>query len=147
MSVKHHHLLKIYTDENTLELTANHPLYFKGYGLSSLAKIRSKLKAESFLDLEGQIKVLTWNKQLQKTEYKTIESIRQLKGAVQTHSILKLSKGENYIANGFISKGTSLSYCVSITNDTVIPNLNFLGECFLLFPSTKLSILNLTGNL
>tara|TARA_Y100000385_G_scaffold260622_1_gene290660 strand:+ start:939 stop:2393 length:1455 start_codon:yes stop_codon:yes gene_type:complete len=104
VSVKHHHLLKIYTDENTLELTANHPLYFEGYGLSSLAKMRSKLKAESFFDLEGKIKVLMWNKQLQKTEYKTIEAIRQLKGAVQTHSILKLSKGENYIANGFISK-------------------------------------------
>ena len=103
-SVKHYHLLKIYTDENTLELTANHPLYFDGYGHSSLAKMRSKLKAESFFDLEGKIKVLMWNKQLQKTEYKTIEAIRQLKGAVQTHSILKLSKGENYIANGFISK-------------------------------------------
>ena len=101
--VKHTTLLKIKTEKNEIELTPDHPLYIKGYGLSSLASVRLALQLDNFQNLINNIEVLIWNKATQKSEYTKVLDIDVLKGVFDTYTILKMKNGKTFIANGFIT--------------------------------------------
>lgn len=50
------------------------------------------------------IKLLVWDSTLNKEMYELLESISLERGNFETYTILNLSEGETYIANGFITK-------------------------------------------
>ena len=103
VKVMHHKILKIKTLENQIEITPDHPLYIKGYGLSSLYKVKRLQKKKSYSDLINNVEVLVWNKDIQKSEYVRLTDIQVLKGNFDTYNILEMEKGKNFIANGFIT--------------------------------------------
>jgi hypothetical protein len=103
VKVIHNKILKIKTLENQIEITPDHPLYIKGYGLSSLYKVKRLQKKKSYSDLINNVEVLVWNKDIQKSEYVRLTDIQVLKGNFDTYNILEMEKGKNFIANGFIT--------------------------------------------
>ena len=103
VKVIHNKILKIKTLENQIEITPDHPLYIKGYGLSSLYKVKRLQKKKSYSDLINNVEVLVWNKDIQKSEYVKLIDIQVLKGDFETYNILEMEKGKSFIANGFIT--------------------------------------------
>lgn len=99
----HHRLLKISTDDHTVELTPSHPLYIKEYGFTSLYSLKRDYNFVSYHEMLGEIEVLVWNNEKQKSEYQKLTQIEKLEGEFETHTILKLERGETYIANGFVT--------------------------------------------
>jgi len=103
VKVIHHKILKISTSENQIEITPDHPLYIKGYGLSSLYKVKRLQNKKSYSDLINNVEVLVWNKDTQKSKYVLLLDIKVLKGDFETYNILEMEGGKNFIANGFIT--------------------------------------------
>lgn len=101
---KHLDLLEISTQTKTVKLTYDHPIFIKGIGFTSLGKYLSDHQLTDVHALAGKVDILTWNASTRKTEYEKICRIVQHEGLVNTYSILKLSSGETYIANGFVSR-------------------------------------------
>ena len=99
----HHTLLKISTKDHNVELTPSHPLYIKGYGQTSLYALKRKNNWSNYQDMLNQIEILVWNNDKQKSEYQKLIGIEKINGEFETHTILKLEKGKNYIANGFVT--------------------------------------------
>ena len=103
VKVIHYKVLKIKTLDNEIEITPDHLLYIKGYGLSSLYEVKRVQNKTSYSDLINHIEVLVWNKEIQKSEYVKLIDIKVLKGRFETYNILEMEKGKNFIANGFIT--------------------------------------------
>ncbi len=101
---KHLDLLEISTQTKTVKLTYDHPIFIKGIGFTSIGKYLSDHQLKDVYALAGKVDVLTWNAYTRKTEFEKIYRIVQHEGLVNTYSILKLSTGETYVANGFVSK-------------------------------------------
>ena len=99
----HHTLLKVSTEDHTVELTPSHPLYIKDHGLASLYALKKALKIPDYQDLIGEIEILVWNNDKQKSEYQKLVQIEKINGEFETYTILKLEKGKTYIANGFVT--------------------------------------------
>jgi hypothetical protein len=100
----HSKLFKISTNTKSIEITSNHPLYVKNHGFVSLARLQSIMKAENYSDLINEIDILTWNSEKSITEYERLIDIEIIEGRLETFTIMKISSGTNYIANGFITK-------------------------------------------
>lgn len=100
----HVKMLTVSTATKTIQLTPDHPLYVKGYGFISLDRLRYKMKMSDFSSLIDSIELLTWNSDKQQQEYEKITSITIETGKFQTYSISQLTKGTNFIANGFVTK-------------------------------------------
>lgn len=101
---KHLSLLKISCGSRQIEVTANHPLYMKEYGFISIEKYLNLKRLANYEDLVKVAEVLTLNDETGKLEYKKISSIEVMHGVFETYSILKLSKGDTYVANGFVTR-------------------------------------------
>tara|TARA_Y100000813_G_scaffold195643_1_gene177786 strand:- start:187 stop:1242 length:1056 start_codon:yes stop_codon:yes gene_type:complete len=99
----HHTLLKISTKDHTVELTPSHPLFVKEVGLISLYNLKRDLNFSNYNEMLGEVEILVWNSLKQKTEYQKLAKVDILNGNFETHTILKLDKGETYIANGFVT--------------------------------------------
>lgn len=100
----HLRLLKIVTTGKQIEVTPDHPLYIKGYGFISLNKYLQISKQNDFTALVGKTEVLTWNAETNKPEFEIINKIEITDGVFDTYTILKLDKGEVFIANGFVTR-------------------------------------------
>jgi len=100
----HSKLFKISTATKSIDITVNHPIYVKNYGFVSLARLQTIMHAESYSDLINEIEILTWNSDKSITEYEKLINIEIVEGRLETFSIMKISSGTNYIANGFITK-------------------------------------------
>lgn len=100
----HLKMLTVSTATKTIQLTPNHPLYVKGYGFISLDRLRYNKKMDDFTGLIGSVELLTWNSDEKKQEYEKIVNITIETGKFQTYSISQLTKGTNFIANGFVTK-------------------------------------------
>ena len=98
---KHLSLFKLTTATKKIEVTFDHPLYFKSYGFSSISRLLKHIDLNSIIDT---IEIMTWNDSLKKTEYEKITNLEKITGVFNTYTILKLEKGNTYIANGFITK-------------------------------------------
>jgi hypothetical protein len=98
---KHLTLYRLSTPTKNIELTADHPLNFKNYGFTSIGRL---LKNGDTTGIINTIEVMTWNDTLKKTEYEKVIHLSKVEGVFDTYSILKIEKGDTYIANGFITK-------------------------------------------
>ena len=102
--INHSRLIEISTYENSIKVTPDHPMYFKNYGFTSLAKILSKEKLSNFNDLIGNLKVMIWDNEKMKPIFTNVTKLKELKGDFKTYTVTKLSKGKNYFANGFLQR-------------------------------------------
>lgn len=99
----HHSLLKVSTENHTVELTPSHPLYIKDYGLTSLYHLKRNDKLSNYKEMIGKVEILVWNSEKEKSEYQKLTQIEKIEGEFETHTILKLENGTTYIANGFVT--------------------------------------------
>jgi hypothetical protein len=97
-------VIRISTGAQQIEITPNHPLYLKGYGFISIERYMQSKGITSYQDLVNTIDVLTLHPDTGKQQYKTISRVEELHGVFETYSILKLSRGETYVANGFVTR-------------------------------------------
>jgi hypothetical protein len=97
-------VIKISTDSQQIEVTPNHPLYLKGYGFVSIERYMQSKGLINYHDLVNTIEVLTLDIETGEQIYKKISRIEERRGVFETYSILKLSEGETYVANGFVTK-------------------------------------------
>lgn len=104
-SQRHLSLLKIATSSHQIAITADHPLYIKGQGFISLGQLLVNQKYKDWSDLEqAEVQVLVYDEVSKKTIYETIQHIKKVEGDFDTHTILSISRGATYIANGFVNK-------------------------------------------
>lgn len=99
----HHTLLKISTEDHTVELTPTHPLFIKDYGLISLFDLKREHKFNNYQEMLNKVEILVWNNEEQKSENQNLIKIDEINGEFETYSILELEKGKTYIANGFMT--------------------------------------------
>lgn len=101
----HLSLLKVATAQHQILITPDHPLYIEGYGFISLGQLLVKKNYKDWKALAAaQIQVLVYDETTASTKFETIKSVKKEEGSFETHTILSLSKGDTYIANGFINK-------------------------------------------
>tara|TARA_B100001758_G_C18401260_1_gene609169 strand:- start:1330 stop:2370 length:1041 start_codon:yes stop_codon:yes gene_type:complete len=103
VKLTHHKILEIKTQNRNIKATADHPFYIKGFGFTSLKKILKYKKSKQYQDLINKIEILVWDKEEQKTKYQLINNINIIEGVFETYTILDLSHGNNFIANGFVT--------------------------------------------
>ena len=103
VNLTHHKILEIKTQNRNIKATTDHPFYIKGFGFISLKKILKDKKLEKYQDLINEIEILVWDKENEMTEYQLIKNINVIEGRFETYTILDLSRGNNFIANGFIT--------------------------------------------
>ncbi|HTO17178.1 MAG TPA: hypothetical protein VLZ83_15540 [Edaphocola sp.] len=101
---KHLSLLKVTTNSKEIELTPEHPLYFKDYGFTSLSRILHLKGFKKYTDLINQVEILVWDNKKGAMLYEKLKAIELKQGLFETYAILKLKEGDTYIANGFITK-------------------------------------------
>lgn len=100
----HVKMLRISTGTKTIEITENHPLFFKDHGYASLGRMKTILQTDNYDSLLKSVEVMTWNGTTKQAEYEPVVAIEILEGKFTTYSILKLNGATTYIANGFITK-------------------------------------------
>ncbi len=97
-------VIRISTDSLQIEVTPNHPLYLKEHGFISIERYMQTKGLNNYQDLVNTTEVLTLSSEISNPLYKKIISIEEIHGVFETYSILKLNTGENYIANGFVTR-------------------------------------------
>lgn len=100
----HLSVLKIATERREIELTFDHPLYIKDFGFSSISRYMQAKKITEYGDLIGKIEILVLDENNQNTVYEKLKKIELTEGIFETYSILQLSEGKTFIANGFVTK-------------------------------------------
>jgi hypothetical protein len=102
---RHLSLLEVTTASHKISITADHPLYVKGQGFMSLARLKNQKNLSNWLALsKAAVQVMVYDEKSKKTSYETIESIEKVEGDFNTYTILSISKGSTYVANGFVNK-------------------------------------------
>jgi hypothetical protein len=99
----HLSLLKISSETKEIELTFDHPLYIKDFGFSSINRYMQTKSIKDFNDLINNIELLVWDENNKKLIYEKLKSIKLITGNFDTYSIMKLSTGNTFIANGFVT--------------------------------------------
>ena len=102
--INHSRLIEISTNEYSIKVTPNHPMYFENYGFTSLTKILTKEKLSNYEDLVGRLNVKIWDKEKREPIFVAVTELKEMRGDFKTYTITKLSKGTNYFANGFLQK-------------------------------------------
>ena len=103
IEIQHNKLILLQTKSHSIEMTSYHPLYFQGFGLSSLLEIMKSKDLMSLLELVNNVEVLVWDEECQETTYETITGIQVIEGDFRTYSILDIEHASTYIANGFVT--------------------------------------------
>ncbi len=101
---QHHSLLKIKCSGMELELTPDHPLFIRDFGFSSLRQFMFRKKIQSVTDLRNNVEVLVRDPESGNLVYRVLTDISIEEGVKQTYSIRKLSCGDTYLANGFVTR-------------------------------------------
>jgi hypothetical protein len=100
----HLSVLKVETTNRAIEITFDHPLYIKDFGFSSLARYMHTKKIENFQELVGKIELMVLDETSHQMKFEPLKSLELHQGVFETFSILKIKAGENFIANGFVTK-------------------------------------------
>ena len=100
----HLSVLKIATEKRHIELTFDHPLYIKDFGFSSISRYMQTKKINSYADLINKIEILVLDENNQNTVFEKLKKIELTEGIFETYSILQLSAGKTFVANGFVTK-------------------------------------------
>ncbi|WMX16980.1 NADase-type glycan-binding domain-containing protein [Aureispira sp. CCB-E] len=102
---RHLSLLDVKTASYQISITPDHPLYIKGQGFVSLAKLRNQKNKQTWKALsQTEVQVMVFDEKTGKTSFERIESIQKIEGDFKTYTILSISKGSTYVANGFVNK-------------------------------------------
>lgn len=102
---RHLSLLEVQTASHQISITPDHPLYIKGQGFVSLAWLRNQKNVLTWNALmASDVQVMVYEAQTGKTKFEKIESIQKVEGDFNTYTILSISKGTTYVANGFVNK-------------------------------------------
>jgi len=101
---RHLSMLKVICESKELELTSNHPLYIKNLGFCSIAKYMELNKITNYEDLIDNIEFGVWNEVTGVLDYEKLKKIELISGVFETYTIGKLTHGNTYISNGFISR-------------------------------------------
>jgi len=97
-------LLKVTSQSRQIEITPDHPLYFKNHGFLSIARLMKMEGYANYDELMAKTVVLTWNEKAAKLTYEKIVRIETENGNFETYTILKMKEGSHFIANGFVTK-------------------------------------------
>jgi intein/homing endonuclease len=103
IQMKHSKMIRIKTENHSIEITPYHPLYFKDHGFTSLLKLKKEQNLVSYENLIGNLWVLVWSENDKCLKYEKIDNLELLFGDFTTFSILSIEQANNYIMNGFIS--------------------------------------------
>lgn len=103
-SQRHLSLLKIQCRNKVIEITHNHPLYIKDFGFSSINKYMEVKAIKHYEDLIGVVEIATWDELKSQITFEKISSFEIITGDFETFALGKLSKGDTYITNGFVSR-------------------------------------------
>lgn len=101
---KHVGLVHVFCGDKQIQVTQDHPLFVKDYGFVSLKSLLKKYHTTEYKSLINEIQFLLWNEGTQRLEYAYLTNIVELDGIFETYSLREISSGENYIANGFVTK-------------------------------------------
>jgi hypothetical protein len=101
---RHLSLYKITCETKELELTSNHPLFIKDFGFSSINKYMEIKKIINLEDLIDKIEFGVWDESMGKISFEKLKKIELINGVFETFTIGKLSSGNTFITNGFISR-------------------------------------------
>ena len=101
---RHLSMLKIICETKKLELTSNHPLLIKDFGFCSIGKYMELNKITNYEDLINNIEFGVWNELTGALNYEKLKKIEVINGVFETYTIGKLTDGNTFISNGFISR-------------------------------------------
>ena len=99
----HLSLLTVRCGEYEVQCTPEHPLYIENHGFASLPNYALQQGYDSYKDLAGNVALMVWDEERQRTEFKVIDTIMLSHGDFRTYTILELKEGDSYIANGFVT--------------------------------------------
>lgn len=100
----HVKMLKISTDHHSITVTPDHPLFIKGKGFVSFAKLKKQLNLENYSDFTKDIELLTWDETEKELKFEQLKLIEVEDHQAETFSIRQLSDNQTFIANGFVTK-------------------------------------------
>ena len=103
IQMKHSKMIRVTTQNHSIEITPYHPLYIQDQGFTSLLKLKKDQNLDSYDKLMENLWVLVWNENDKCLKYEKIDNIEVLFGDFTTFSILSIKQANNYIMNGFIS--------------------------------------------
>lgn len=104
LTQKHVSMLKISCETKELELTGNHPLYIKDFGFSSIDRYMNLKNIDNYENLVNRIEFALWDESKGGLYYEKLKQIKLINGVFNTYTIGKLSSGNTFISNGFITK-------------------------------------------
>ena len=100
----HFSLLKVTSQSRQIEVTPDHPLYFKDHGFLSISRLMEIERCGNYDELSSKAEVLIWNEKTSKLAYEKLVRIEIEHGTFETYTILKVKEGSNFVANGFVTK-------------------------------------------
>lgn len=100
----HLSVLSVETANKKIVITPDHPLYIKDFGFSSISRYMQTKKILTYEELIGKIELMVLNEHTNQVEYEKVSGLELSKGVFETYSILNLSEGKTFIANGFVTK-------------------------------------------
>jgi hypothetical protein len=101
---RHLSLLKINCGTKEIQLTYNHPLYIKDFGFSSINRYMEVKNLKNYEDLINRIELGVWDESKNQIIFEKLENIEIITGVFETITIGKLTRGNTFITNGFISR-------------------------------------------
>ena len=96
-------MIRVTTQNHSIEITPYHPLSIQDRGFTSLLKLKKDQNLDSYDKLMENLWVLVCNENDNCLKYEKIDNIEVLFGDFTTFSILSIKQANNYIMNGFIS--------------------------------------------
>ena len=85
-------------------MTYNHPLFIKDFGFSSINRSLEVKNLKNYEDLINRIELGLWDESKNQIIFEKLENIEIITGVFETITIGKLTRGNTFITNGFISR-------------------------------------------
>ncbi len=97
-------LITISTQNHTISVTENHPLFTKDHGFVSLSKLKTILQTSDYTELIDEVEFMVWDMEKRINVFEKLATIEVKEGKFKTYSIMELQSGTTFIANGFVTK-------------------------------------------
>lgn len=104
MKQRHLSLLKINCGIKEIELTSNHPLFIKDFGFSSISRYMEIKNITNYEKLIDSLELGVWDEFKCEIIFEKVKKIELRTGVFETITIGKLTYGDTFITNGFISR-------------------------------------------
>ena len=103
IQMKHSKMIRVSTQNHSIEITPYHPLYIKDKGFTSILKLKKEQNIDRYEKLTKDLWVLVLSENDKTLKFEKIETIELLFGEFNTYSILDIKEANTYIMNGFVS--------------------------------------------